>query len=89
MVKVPLDDQGDLAQQQAADVLSLDEALESLAKFDAKKSRTIELRFFGGLTIEETAEAMGLSTATVIKNTRFARAWLHAEIYSASSSIEP
>ena len=81
VIKVPLDNHAELAQQRAADVLSLDEALETLSRLDANKGRMIELRFFGGLTIEETAEVMGLSTATVIKGTRLARAWLYSEMF--------
>ncbi len=80
IVKIPLEDKLEVADQRAADVLALDDALEALTRFDAQKSRIIELRFFGGLTIEETAEVMKLSTATVIKNTRLARAWLHSNM---------
>lgn len=59
-----------------ADLLALDEALTDLAAFDPRKARVVELRFFGGLTIEETAEILGVSTATVILEARLARAWL-------------
>ena len=59
-----------------ADLLALDEALTALAAFDSRKARVVELRFFGGLTIEETAEVLGISTATVILEARLARAWL-------------
>jgi RNA polymerase sigma-70 factor, ECF subfamily len=59
-----------------ADLLALDEALTDLAAFDPRKARVVELRFFGGLTIEETAEFLGVSTATVILEARLARAWL-------------
>lgn len=59
-----------------ADLLELDEALRELAKFDEQQSRLIELRFFGGLTIEETASVLGISPATVKREWAVARAWL-------------
>ncbi len=60
----------------AVDILGLDDALRELATFDARKSQVIELRFFGGLTIAETASALALSTATVERDLRAAKAWL-------------
>lgn len=62
------------------DLLALDEALERLARLDPQKARVVELRFFGGLTEEETAAALGLSTSTVTRDWRFARIWLHREL---------
>jgi RNA polymerase sigma factor (sigma-70 family) len=62
------------------DLLALDEALVSLASVDPQKSRVVELRFFGGLSEEETAEALGLSASTVTREWRFARIWLHREL---------
>src|SRR4030095_5720155 len=62
------------------DLLALNEALEALAQFDPKKSQIVELRFFGGLTIEETAEVMGVSAPTVERSWRAARAWLQTEL---------
>ena len=59
------------------DLVALDDALEMLSKFDARKSRIVELRFFGGLTVDETAEAMGLSPITVIREWNKAKAWLY------------
>lgn len=79
--KLSLDEPSAVNQGAVADVLSLDESLTNLAAFDERKSRVIELRFFGGLTIEETAEVLGLSTATVINETRVARAWLFDDLY--------
>ena len=58
------------------DVLALDEALTSLAAFDPKQARIVELRYFGGLTVEETADAVGVSPATVKREWAMARAWL-------------
>jgi RNA polymerase sigma factor (TIGR02999 family) len=62
------------------DLLALDEALTALSTFDARKARVIELRYFGGLTIEEAAQVLGVSTATVILDARLARAWLFARL---------
>src|SRR5262245_8772337 len=68
------------AQEQAADLLALDKALETLAEVDPQRSQIVELRFFGGLTIEETAQVMGVSTPTVERGWRAARAWLQTEL---------
>jgi RNA polymerase sigma-70 factor, ECF subfamily len=62
------------------EVLQLDDALTVLAKIDPRKSKAIELRFFGGLDVEETAEALGISRETVLRDWRMARAWLKSEI---------
>ena len=62
------------------DILALNDALADLATLDPLRARMIELRFFAGLTTEETAEALGVSTATVTRGWRVARAWLHARL---------
>lgn len=62
------------------DLLAIDEALERLARLDARKARVIELRFFGGLSLEETAEALRVSTDTVGRDWRAAKAWLKREL---------
>ena len=62
------------------DILDLDAALSELASFDARKSRLVELRFFGGLSLEESAKTMGLSRATVERDWQFARVWLYRRI---------
>ena len=59
-----------------SDLLALDEALTKLAAFDPRKCQVVEMRYFGGCTVEETAEALGVSTITVIRETRVAEAWL-------------
>jgi RNA polymerase sigma factor (TIGR02999 family) len=64
----------------AQDVLDVHEALERLARFDARQARLVELRFFVGLTIQETAEVLGVSEATVSREWALARAWLQAEL---------
>jgi RNA polymerase sigma factor (TIGR02999 family) len=62
------------------DLLALDEALTALAAVDEQKARVVELRFFGECTVDETAEALGISTATVERGWRFARAWLRSRL---------
>jgi RNA polymerase sigma factor (TIGR02999 family) len=64
----------------ALDVLDVDEALQELARLDARKARVVELRFFGGLTEQEAAHALGVSATTVEDDWRFARAWLHKRL---------
>ena len=86
IVKLPVDEAGDLVEQRAEDLVVLDDALEALAEFDSRKARIIELRFFGGLTIEETAEVLGISTALVIKSARLARAWLRVQMSAGTGS---
>ena len=77
---VPLDEAGILKQERAAEFVALDNALSCLADLDPRKSRIVELRFFGGLTVEETAEVMKLSPITIKREWRAARAWLYREI---------
>ena len=74
--KVPLDEAATMAEQRAAELVALDDALVELATADPRKSQIVELRFFGGLNIEETAEVMKVSPATVQREWRAARAWL-------------
>jgi len=64
----------------SVDVLALDEALDQLSSFDARQCRVVELRFFAGLNIPETAEALGISTATVEREWAMAKAWLHQRL---------
>jgi len=72
--------EADTAPDRSAEIIALDEALKSLAKFDDRKSRIIELRFFGGLNAEETAEILGISSRTVHRDWDLARAWLFREL---------
>jgi RNA polymerase sigma factor (TIGR02999 family) len=62
------------------DLVALDEALEELAKLDARKSKIVELRFFGGLSVEETAEFLKISPVTVMREWAKAKAWLYREL---------
>lgn len=78
--KLTLDEAVDYSRTRDVDLVKLDDALTALAKFDARQSRIVELRFFGGLTIEETAEAIGISPATVKVDWSMAKAWLRREI---------
>lgn len=68
--------------EKSVELLALDEALENLAKLDAQKSRIVELRYFGGLSVEETAEVMGVSPVTIKRQWRMAKAWLYGQVAS-------
>ena|SRR5438876_12106340 len=70
----------DLADEQDLDIVVLDDALNKLAAMDERKSRLVELRFFGGLSMEETAEVLGVSLATAKREWGLARAWLYREM---------
>ena len=83
MVRITLEEPIVAGTDRAAEVLRLDDALEALAAIDSRKSRVVELRFFGGLSLEETAEVLGVSTKTVMRDWDFARAWLQREIAGA------
>ncbi len=78
--RISLDDVAVLTDQQAAELVALDEALTSLEALDARKARIVELRYIGGLSIEEAAETLGVSTATVERDWRSAKAWLYRAI---------
>jgi RNA polymerase sigma factor, TIGR02999 family len=80
--KITLDEALIVPVQPGQDLLALDDALEALAKVDGRKSRVIELRFFGGLTVEETARALNVSQDTVLRDWRLAKAWLLRELSS-------
>ena len=77
---VTLDDAAVVTDDRGADMVALDEALLALAKLDARQSRVVELRFFGGLNVEETAEVLKVSSGTVRRDWSLARAWLHREL---------
>jgi RNA polymerase sigma factor (TIGR02999 family) len=77
---VQLEDTVTFVQERSADFLALDDALNSLAALDIRKSKVIELRFFGGLNIEEISEALDISLATVGRELRVARTWLYREM---------
>lgn len=77
---ISLDEAPEVADQRSADVIALDDALAALAKIDERKSRVVELRFFGGLSVEETAEALCISPITVMRDWALAKAWLSREM---------
>jgi RNA polymerase sigma factor (TIGR02999 family) len=79
-VKLSLDEAMSIPGQRDLDLVSLDDALTALAKIDPDQSRVVELRFFAGLSIEETAEVLGVSPATVKREWTTAKAWLAREI---------
>jgi RNA polymerase sigma factor (TIGR02999 family) len=74
---VPLEDATLMARERPADLALLDEALSSLARLDPRKAQVVELRYFGGLSVEETAQALHVSTITVIRDWNSAKLWLH------------
>jgi RNA polymerase sigma-70 factor (ECF subfamily) len=78
--KVTLTDGLAGSDEQPQDVIALHDALDALAKFDERKSRVVELRFFGGLTVEETAHVLGVSADTIMREWKLAKAWLLREI---------
>lgn len=80
VLRVSLADAAELDDQKPADLLALDDAMNALAEFDARKSRVVELRFFGGLSVEETAEVMRTSPRTVARDWDFAQTWLYREL---------
>ena len=79
-VHTTLDHAGDVSLERTSDLIALDDALRELAEADARKSQVVELRFFGGLSVEETAAALGVSAVTVMRDWSTARAWLHRVI---------
>ena len=87
--RVPLEEAMPLSPTPELDVLAVDRALDSLAKVDARKSQVVELRFFGGLSVEETAEVLGISVETVKRDWRFAKLWLSRELEGEVSPGDP
>jgi RNA polymerase sigma-70 factor (ECF subfamily) len=81
VVRVTFDENLEVAADEpGADLLALDDALKKLAAQDERKGRIAELRYFGGLSVEETAEALSVSVATVMRDWRLTKAWLHREL---------
>jgi RNA polymerase sigma-70 factor, ECF subfamily len=78
--KVPLLEAVSFSEERSAELVALDDALNALADFDERKCKIIELRYFGGLTEEETAKALGISAVTVRRDTRAAEMWLYREM---------
>jgi RNA polymerase sigma factor (TIGR02999 family) len=84
-----LDEVPDLATVRARELIALDDVLNALAAVDPRKARVVELRFFGGMSVEETAEVLKVSSDTVLRDWRLARAWMLAEMGEASSQNTP
>ena len=80
---IPIDEAVIVSDDKGADIVALDEALGSLAKLDERQSKVVELRFFGGLSVEETAEVLHVSAGTVRRDWSIARAWLRREMTKA------
>jgi RNA polymerase sigma factor (TIGR02999 family) len=80
VVQIPLDEALLETRSRRVDVLALDEALAALSRADSRKGRVVELRYFGGLTVEETAEALDISPETVMRDWKMAKAWLLREL---------
>jgi len=85
MTQIPLDEALIGIQGRRTDVLALDDALASLAKIDMRKARVVELRYFGGLSVAETAEVLGISRESVARDWRMAKAWLMRELKATPS----
>src|SRR5262249_999027 len=86
--QVSLDEAADVPQERAAGLVALDEALSRLASIDQRKGRGVELRFFGGLSVEETAEVLKVSRETVMRDWRLAKVWLLRELSNTVTSDE-
>jgi len=84
-MKVSLDEAHGVSTERSQDLVALDEALTTLSAIDERKARVIEMRFFGGLTAEETAAVLDVSRETVLRDWRLARAWLMHELLNSAS----
>jgi RNA polymerase sigma factor (TIGR02999 family) len=78
--QVSLDEALVISEERAAELVALDEAMDELAALDPRRSRVVELRYFGGLSVEETAEVLKISPETVMRDWKRAKAWLYAEL---------
>jgi RNA polymerase sigma factor (TIGR02999 family) len=81
---VPLDELAIISPGRSSDFVVVDDALNALAKRDARKAKVVEMRFFGGLSVEETAAALNVSTQTVLRDWSLAKAWLRSEMTQAA-----
>lgn len=87
-LQVPLDDSAFAPQDRAAELIALDDALSSLSAIDHRKTQVVELRFFGGMSVEETAAVLQVSAITVMRDWSTAKAWLHRTIESGVTTAE-
>jgi len=81
--QVPIEEASAMSMERAAELIALEEALDELAKLDQRKSRVVELRYFGGLSLEETADVLKISLMTVRRDWRAAKAWLYRRLKEA------
>jgi len=88
VVLVALDESHDLGHDKGADLVALSDALTALASFDARMGQVVELRFFGGLSVEETADVLHVSPETVMRDWKTAKAWLLREL-SQGKPLDP
>src|SRR5271165_2632655 len=84
---VPIDEALVFAPEQSEEFLKLNEALDRLTKLDERQGKIVELRFFGGLTVEQTAELMGISPKTVKRDWSMAKAWLHGDLKASHGNV--
>jgi len=82
---VSLEEAAEVGQGQPTDLVALDDAMNALGRFDARKVQVVEMRFFGGLSVEETAEVLKVSPVTVMRDWNTAKAWLHRELTSRTT----
>jgi RNA polymerase sigma factor (TIGR02999 family) len=87
-LRVTFDEALQVPDERGHDLIAVDEALQALAAFDERKSRVVELRFFGGLTVEETASVLDVSPETVMRDWKLAKAWLLTEIRGSRPPVE-
>lgn len=86
--EVALEDALGFAPERSSSMIALDDALTELAKMDPRQAKVIELRFFGGFSVEEVAQSLNISVATVGREQRMAEAWLHREMQSGPAAAE-
>jgi RNA polymerase sigma factor (TIGR02999 family) len=86
--KVSLDEGLAISEDRSSEILAVDEALRKLADFDSRKARIVELRYFSGFTVEETAEALGVAPITVLRESRVAEAWLRRAMTGESPAAD-
>ena len=84
--RVSLDEALVVSKEPSQDLVALDDALKALAEVDARKEQVVEMRFFGGLSVEETAEALQVSTGTVMRDWRLAKVWLLRELQTSQKT---
>jgi RNA polymerase sigma-70 factor, ECF subfamily len=87
-VHVTLDEELPVLQEPGRDLVALDDALETLARVDERKARVVEMRFFGGMSVEQTASALDVSVETVMRDWKFTKAWLLRELRRPAAARE-